>query len=178
MDASSLQFWNMMLLATARTAAAVFLVVFLASTLRKLWQTPLTAWLLRNRRYWGLTFAAIMAVHLVAIFVSMKLNPEMVPQLKLHPFMPFASGVGYLFLAAMAATSSNRAIRKLGAKRWKLLHSTGMYILWIDMFVTYAVRFTWGWEFAAASIVYALALILKVAVKLKPVKAPRPAIAT
>jgi len=38
-----------------------------ASSLRRLWPTPASAWLLRNRRWLGLSFATAQATHLVAI---------------------------------------------------------------------------------------------------------------
>ena len=34
-------------------------------------------------------------------------------------------GLGYVLIAAMAATSNDTAVRALGPRRWKLLHSVG-----------------------------------------------------
>ena len=38
--------------------------------------------------------------------------------------------VGYLFILAMAATSFDTTAAWLGAKRWKRLHTAGLYYLW------------------------------------------------
>ncbi len=49
--------------ATARTSCILFLIAFVASALRRIWSTPLTAWLLKNRRYLGLSFAVSHTYH-------------------------------------------------------------------------------------------------------------------
>ena len=49
---------------TARTSLALFLLAFAASSLRRLWPLPATAWLLRNRRHVGVSFAASHFIHL------------------------------------------------------------------------------------------------------------------
>ena len=53
--------------ATAFTSAVPFLLVFAASSANRLWCTPFTAWLVRERRYLGLSVAASHLWHLVAI---------------------------------------------------------------------------------------------------------------
>lgn len=160
--------WHVLLLVTARAGAAVFLLVFLASTFRRLWKKPWTSWLMRTRRTWGLSFAAIMALHLIAIFVLMKINPRMIPEMKADPFAPLGGAVGYLFLAAMAATSNDWAVRRLGPRRWQRLHSAGMYVLWVVFAFTYAVRAGLSVEFLLTAAVFAAALPLKLAMKRKP----------
>ena len=52
---------------TARTSLALLLVVFPASPLARLWPRPATRWLLRNRRYLGLSLAVSQGFHLVFI---------------------------------------------------------------------------------------------------------------
>src|SRR5262245_18830959 len=55
---------------TARVGVVIFLLAFAASSLRRLWRSPLTAWLLSNRRYIGVSFAVVHFTHLGAIAVS------------------------------------------------------------------------------------------------------------
>ena len=58
---------RMLMRATARTSLALFGAAFAASSLRSLWPTPATGWLLRQRRYLGLSFAFSHALHALAI---------------------------------------------------------------------------------------------------------------
>ncbi len=40
----------------------------------------------------------------------------------------------------MAATSSDAAVRRLGRARWKALHRTGIWVLWVIFLVSYGPR--------------------------------------
>ena len=126
--------------ATARTSTALFLLAFTASALHRLWAGPATRWLLRNRRYLGLSFAVSHALHLLAILVVAWRWPHPFLEQTARPGPLAGGGLGYLFLAAMAATSTDGAVARLGARRWRLLHTTGGYVLWIVFAVTYAGR--------------------------------------
>jgi len=45
-------------------------------------------------------------------------------------------GMGYVFLAAMAATSFDTTAAWLGARRWRTLHSIGVQYLWFVFALT------------------------------------------
>src|SRR5206468_10459762 len=55
---SKLQGMQLILRATARTSLVLFLAVFVASPLRAAWPSRATRWLVENRRYLGVSFAA------------------------------------------------------------------------------------------------------------------------
>ena len=121
--------------ATAFTSAVPFLLVFAASSANRLWRTPFTAWLVRERRYLGLSVAASHLWHLVAIvaFVARYAGgSEPIPAVT-----KVFGGGGFVGLALMAATSTDAAQRTLGAA-WRRLHWLGVYLLWIDFTVTYS----------------------------------------
>ena len=59
----------LMLRISARTAIIIFLFAFLASTLVKIKSTNFTRWLLKNRRYIGVSFALVHTIHLGFIFM-------------------------------------------------------------------------------------------------------------
>ena len=61
--------------ATARSSALLFLGAFVASMLRRRWRNPFTGWLIRNRRYLGVSFAASHAIHLGALVALLQLVP-------------------------------------------------------------------------------------------------------
>jgi DMSO/TMAO reductase YedYZ heme-binding membrane subunit len=111
---------------TARTSLALFLPAFAASSLRRLWRSDLSAWLLRNRRQVGVSFAVSHALHLAAILALAARFPE---RFDANAVTLVGGSIGYVFVAAMAATSSDAAVRRLGARRWRLLHRTGLWVL-------------------------------------------------
>ena len=52
---------------SAQTSATFFLLAFSASSLRSVWPTPFTHWLVRNRRYIGVSFGVSHFLHLAAL---------------------------------------------------------------------------------------------------------------
>jgi len=121
---------------TARSSLVLFLAAFAASSARRLWRVPATAWLLRNRRWVGLSFAFSHALHLVGIAVLATRFPA---AFEPEPATLVGGGLGYVFVAAMAATSSDAAVRRLGARRWRLLHKTGAWVLFAIFAQNYLV---------------------------------------
>jgi DMSO/TMAO reductase YedYZ heme-binding membrane subunit len=101
------------------------LVAFTASSLATLWPSRFTRWLLANRRYIGLAFAAGMGWHfaLVGYFFVTFGN-------RLHPLDLAIDIVSLLVLAAMTLTSFPRFARRLSVAGWRRLHRTGIYVLW------------------------------------------------
>ncbi len=90
------------------------------------------AQLLFRRRAIGLGFAAAHGVHflaLLAVLLGPGYNAEIATLV--------GGGVGYVFVAALALTSNDPAVRALGPARWKLLHATGGYILAFIFTFTY-----------------------------------------
>lgn len=122
--------------ATGRSSLILFSIAFIASSLHRLWTTPLTTWALQNRRWIGLSFAGSHFIHLSLILAISLGFPE--------PFLSEQStgkwvfgGLGYLFLLLMALTSTNSAQRWMGMKNWKRLHLVGSYWLWAQFLLTY-----------------------------------------
>jgi methionine sulfoxide reductase heme-binding subunit len=120
---------------TARTSFAFYLAAFAAAPLAALDPAPLFRWLRANRRYLGVSFAVSHAVHLVAIVRLGLLHPGLY-----DPVTLILGGLGFVFLAAMAATSFNATTRRLGPRAWKALHKTGMYYLGFVFIATFAGR--------------------------------------
>jgi len=121
---------------SAKTSLALFLGAFLASSVRALWPTPLTRWMLANRRYLGVSFAASHLVHLIAIITLLRIDPEF----ELSTVTLIAGGGAYVFIALMVATSFDTTTKWLGARRWKILHKTGAYWIWAIFVVSYLPR--------------------------------------
>lgn len=122
-----------LLRATARTSLALFLLAYLASTLRALVDRPFTRWLIRNRRYVGVSFAVSHLVHGIAI-VGLSRATATPPE----PGTLVAGGLAYGLLAAMTATSFDRSAGWLGPRAWSRLHRTGIHYLWFVFAFTFA----------------------------------------
>ena len=120
---------------TARWSFAWFITAWSASSIAALWPGGWRTTLLRRRRAVGLGFAAGHFVHagffLTAIFVF-------AAERSLVTFI--GGGLGYAFIAAMAATSNNASVRALGPKRWKLLHQVGGWYVLLIFFNSYLGR--------------------------------------
>jgi methionine sulfoxide reductase heme-binding subunit len=120
---------------SARISLFIFALVFTASALHKLFRSQNTAELLRNRRQFGLSFAYSHTIHLLAIVIFLSLSGEKPPMVTV-----IFGGLAYLFIYAMAFTSNDWSVKKLGVKTWKALHKTGVLYLWFIFFVTYLGR--------------------------------------
>lgn len=118
---------------TARTSLVLFGLAFCASGAYALWPGVATAWQRANRRYLGLAFAGSHLLHALAIIGYATMDPA-----SYHAYMSVAmyvlTGVGYVFIVAMAATSFDSTARLLGPTAWRWLHVIGSYYLWLSFF--------------------------------------------
>lgn len=123
---------------TARLSLLLFLVIFIASPLQSLSQNKASKWLMLHRRYLGISFGASHLIHL-ALIVWLILAYSDGGLLNIAPLSSYIVGViAYAFILVMLITSNNQSIKYLGYKRWKQLHSYGMYVLFFTFFITYA----------------------------------------
>lgn len=121
---------------TARLSLVAFCAAFAASSLLRLWPMPATRWMMRNRRWLGLSFALSHLTHLVAILTLVRIAPDF----EIEPMTIVFGGLAYVFIAALAATSFDGAVALLGKRRWQLLHKTGMYYIWFIFAQSYTPR--------------------------------------
>ncbi|NML93616.1 hypothetical protein [Novosphingobium olei] len=126
--------WHLAARWTARVGFPIFLTTYLASSLVRLSPAPWSRSLARQRRWWGLGFAASHTVHLLALIMALRLDPAPRPLASLIP-----GGIAYLFILAMALTSNDAAMRALG-RNWKRLHATGIHVIWLIFTLAYAKR--------------------------------------
>lgn len=116
---------------TADMAFVLFFFAFTASSLMRLAPGPGPKYLMRNRRYIGLSFALVHFTHAVLVLSNLALTDAT------RPLGVLAVGaLAYVFLGLMTLTSNNASVRKLGAKRWKRLHKVGSYYIWAIFTVT------------------------------------------
>jgi hypothetical protein len=125
-----------LLRATARTSAVWFVLAFVARPLVVLGVARPGKWLLRNRRYLGLALGISHGAHLVAI-VALERVEGSVFWAKVSTTTLVGGGFGYVMLALMVATSWDGAQAWLGRRRWRALHLTGMWTLWVIFTASY-----------------------------------------
>jgi hypothetical protein len=129
---------RMVIRATARTSAVLFGLAFIASALALFFRHVATAWLLRNRRYLGLSFGVSHTIHYFAVLGFMILDPgafvaesgELGPE-KIIPV---------LMLVLLMGTAFDRTAAMLGPVHGKRLYLVGIYFFWIIFTVTFGVR--------------------------------------
>ncbi|MDY6786197.1 MAG: hypothetical protein SW833_27230 [Cyanobacteriota bacterium] len=109
---------------TARTSCLLFVCAFVASALRRM-RLPVTAWLLQNRRYLGVSMAVSHGFHAIAIVGLVVVTAGGGYQ---HDW---GALLGYGFIIAMTVTSFKTPAAWLGDRGWKILHTVGMYYLWL-----------------------------------------------
>jgi DMSO/TMAO reductase YedYZ heme-binding membrane subunit len=158
---------------TARTSLALFLPAYAASALLRIRPSTFSRWLMKNRRWVGLSFAVSHALHLLGIIALKRTAADFELSITTLIF----GGMAYVFIALMAATSSDAAVRALGSKRWQRLHRIGMHWIWAIFFLSYAPRAASGspgYILLTLFLVAALGLRLFSA-RLRPVPATAPA---
>lgn len=144
--------------ATARTTVALFVVIFCASALRRRWPRPATSWLMRNRRYLGLSAAVSHAYHLAFILALYGIGTSEETPIS----TVVGGGFGFLLLFLMAATSNDVSQRRLG-RNWRRLHLLGIWTVWIIFAVSYLPRAMSGGAIGAvASAALVASLLLRV----------------
>lgn len=114
---------------TARTSVLWFVLAFAARPLVALRPSAASKWLLRHRRHLGLATAISHGGHLLAIAILAGRQGAAFWQ-TLAPTTIVGGTLGYVLLAAMVATSTDRAAAGLGRRRWRALHLTGMWAMW------------------------------------------------
>jgi hypothetical protein len=143
---------RMLIRATARSSAVLFLIAFLARPLRQLWRTDATAFAIKNRRYFGVSMAVSHLIHGIAIVWLLTVFPQ---AYAVDATTLAGGGLGFVFIAAMAATSSDAAFRALGRARWTLLHRSGVWYLWFVFAFTFVPDPSRGWDALHAGFVAA-----------------------
>jgi sulfoxide reductase heme-binding subunit YedZ len=152
-DEFSEESFNFVLRWGARVALLIYLAVFIARPLRQLSNHPLGRSLVKNRRFLGIGFAAVMTVHLVFLLWHNG------PTINLPGFITYA------MIYLMLVTSFDRPTAWLGPKRWRLLHKAGIYWLAIPFSVSMfgGLLETGGAVYAVLAALIVLALALRVA---------------
>jgi len=122
---------------SVRFAVPWLFVAFAASSLQILFPSAFTRWLLRNRKIFGLCFAAAMAwqaffiLWLVIIYTEYYIEETYVLRDAIEGV------VGYAFIIAMTITSFQFGRQLISPQSWRWLHKGGIYFLWAYAYIVY-----------------------------------------
>jgi hypothetical protein len=129
-DLSSAAAVSSMIQLSVRCAVPLLYVAFAASSLQVVIPGSFSRWLLRNRKYIGLAFAAAMAWQLFFILWLTGIHTDYYVN-NVYVLSDVVEGVmGYLLLIGMVLTSFKFGRSRLKPRQWKLLHKSGIYWLW------------------------------------------------
>jgi sulfoxide reductase heme-binding subunit YedZ len=119
-----------------RIGFLLFIAAFVAHPLHDLVGTKATGWMLANRRYLGLSFAAWHLPHWPILTGFMVM---LGPTTFWKYFGGFAIPAGFVLIVItlLTTTSFNRAQAFLGKKLWSVIHTVGIYIIWFWFFRVY-----------------------------------------
>ena len=137
MELSSVRAVSSMIQLSVRCAVPLLFVAFAASSVNVLFPGLFGRWILRNRKFIGLSFAAAMAWQLFFILWMITQHTEYYVE-EVYALSDLIEGVGgYLLLTGMVLTSFNLGRSRLSPKQWKFLHWVGIYWLWIYAWIAY-----------------------------------------
>ena len=139
-------------------------LAFVATALVQLFPSSFSAWLLRNRRYVGLSFAAGFGWQAVFILVLLVLHGDYYATV-LHDTAEFISRMlSYLLLLALTVTSFFPVRRVMDPRHWRLLHLVGIWYFWAAIWVSYAETVMLG-DTGLIAIVYTVTGLFVLAVR-------------
>ena len=122
---------------SVQCAVPLLYLTFAASSLQIVYASNFSRWLLKNRKYIGLCFAAAMAWQLLFILWMVLLYRDYYVG-EVYVLRDTIEGVGgYILLIAMIITSFKFTRKHMSTKSWRLLHKTGIYFLWAYAFSVY-----------------------------------------
>jgi len=137
------------------TAYPFFFLAFIAASLHRLKPSALSQHLLRNRRYLGISFAALFLLHGTLIYVLSQLYPEPFFS-QLTDGLLYGGLLTFSVVALMAASSNDFSVKRLGRKAWSRLHKVLGYLIATIFLVTYLGKldqlFFWPYAIAAVGV--------------------------
>ncbi len=131
-----------MIQCTVRCCVPLLFVAFSASSMPQLVPGVFRRWLLRNRRYFGLGFAAGFAWQLLFIlWLAIGHSDYFAEEVfsGVEDFIIYRLGP-YTFLTAMTITSFHPVRRKMNPIAWRVLHWVGIY------YIFYVIESTYWYE--------------------------------
>jgi len=127
------------------TAFVLLLVTLALGPLARLVRTATR--FLRWRRQFGIWFAIVAGIHGTLVihgwarwslrrFLGYEVVPQLGREVRLEPGFGLSNLIGLValvFALVLAATSSDRAVRRLGVASWKWLHHSALFVFYLSL---------------------------------------------
>ena len=111
---------------SGRLAMFLLFISFGASALHNLFQAGWTAYLLRNRRYFGISTAIVLWLHFLVI-LSLSITAPAWFEASVPWFILYPGSATFILVGLMALSSNEYSRMKLGHRVWKMLHLVAGY---------------------------------------------------
>ena len=154
-----------MIRSSVQFASPWIFLAFVARPLVQLYPSDFSHWLLRNRRYIGLSFAAGFAWQAVFIAVLLALYPDYYWQVLHNTADLVLRMLSYLLLLALTITSFYPVRRAMRPRSWRVLHLVGVWYFLAAIWVSYAAGLLSG-DTRIIAIVYVIAGLIALTVRL------------
>ena len=112
---------------SARFSVICFCLAFGASAFHRLAQNSVSTWLLKNRKYLGISFAIIHLIHLLFLALLHYYFHQVFVERSIIELA--LGGLAYVFILLMLLTSFNPIKKLMSQSTWTILHTLGGY--WI-----------------------------------------------
>lgn len=122
---------------SVRLSVPLIFIVVAAAALPVLFPSKGTSWLLRNRKYIGLSYAVAMSWQGFFIFLMSNFHRDYYFEEVFYLRDELEGSTGYILLAAMVFTSFKFGRKYLSDQQWKVLHRTAIYFLFAYPFSVY-----------------------------------------
>lgn len=140
-DSSDKETVSLLIRTTAKLSFVLFMLAFVASSLFYYIKNGFTTWLLKNRRYLGVSFAISHYIHLAALlFMTLHIEFNVFEDRGL--FRTAIGALAYAFVTVMTITSFDRTRNLFGKNNWKRIHTFGGYLLWVIFAKSYVLEMT------------------------------------
>ena len=113
-------------------------ITFIASSLVRLYPNKTSRWVLRNRRYFGLSFAAAMGWQMLFIIVLFSAYMPYYMEVLHKTSDLILRTAAYIVLFAMTITSFYPVRQRMRQQHWRWLHFFGVWLMFLSMWVSYA----------------------------------------
>ena len=123
---------------SVQVASPWVFLAFIVTPLSQLAPGAFVNWLLRNRRYFGLSFAAGFGWQAVFIGVMLAQHSAYYWEELHNDVELFLRMISYVFLFALTVTSFFPVRRRMRREHWRYLHLVGIWYFWAAIWVSYA----------------------------------------
>lgn len=154
--------------ATGRISYPIFILIFTASSINKLFPSRFSQWIYTNRKELGFTFAIAYLYHCIGFFGLYYVTGSF----GIEGIELILSIISYFFIIIMTLTSFPEVRRKTSPWFWNSTHTVGMYMYWyffLQEFIHRGEETSQGFYFVLA-VINALILIIRIIATNKPTK--------